>query len=154
MISLLSLDGRQGLVSELSLSLSLFLSLSSSLYAHFLSSPPPPSLQPSQHVYNFPFTDNNFNPLGAAGVAGALIYAGLTFLISPKATLLIQLFMPLVMLVTYLFILGKPRKILPSEVKGDGRHIQDPHVPPPLPQTSTDPLAPPPYSKLPPTRRW
>ena len=55
----------------------------------------------------------NFNPLGAAGVAGAVVYAALTFLISPKATLLIQLFMPLVMLATYFFILGKPGKILP-----------------------------------------
>ena len=43
------------------------------------------------------------------------MYVGLTFLIPPKTTLLIQLFMPLVMLVTYLFILGKPGKILPSE---------------------------------------
>ena len=54
-----------------------------------------------------------FNPLGAAGVAGAVVYAALTFLISPKATLLIQVFMPLVMLATYFFILGKPGKILP-----------------------------------------
>lgn len=59
----------------------------------------------------------NFNPLGAAGVAGALVYAALTFLISPTATLLIQLFMPLVMLATYFFILGKPGKILPPSTK-------------------------------------
>ena len=71
----------------------------------------------------------NINPLGAAGVAGALIYAGLTFVISPKATLLIQLFMPLVMLVTYLCILGKPMKILPTEKNGENGHIQDPSVP-------------------------
>ena len=50
-------------------------------------------------------------------MAGALVYAALTFLISPKATLLIQLFMPMVMLVTYFFILGKPGKILPPSRK-------------------------------------
>ena len=43
------------------------------------------------------------------------MYAGLTFLLSPDQTLLIQLFMPIVMLVTYLVILGKPGKILPSD---------------------------------------
>ena len=60
------------------------------------------------------------NPLGAAGVAGALVYAGLTFLIhSDQTVLLIQLFMPVVMLITYLVILGKPGKILPpSEQTG------------------------------------
>ena len=63
-----------------------------------------------------------FNPLGAAGVAGALVYAGLTFLISPKATLLIQTFMPIVMLVTYLFVLGKPNRILPTE--NNNGHVQ------------------------------
>ena len=56
----------------------------------------------------------NFNLLEGAGVAGAVVYAALTFLISPKATLLIQVFIPLVMLATYFFILGKPGKILPS----------------------------------------
>ena len=54
------------------------------------------------------------NPLGAAGVAGALVYAGLAFLIHPDQSLLIQLYMPVVMLITYLFILGKPGKILPQ----------------------------------------
>ena len=43
------------------------------------------------------------------------MYAGLTFLLSPDQTLLIQLFMPVVMLVTYLVVLGKPGKILPSD---------------------------------------
>lgn len=62
-------------------------------------------------------------------MAGALVYAGLTFLISPKATLLIQLFMPLVMLVTFLFVLGKPKKILPTENGASKRHIQDSKVP-------------------------
>ena len=64
-------------------------------------------------------------------MAGALVYAGLTFLISPKVTLLIQLFMPPVMLVTFLFILGKPNKILPTKtttINGGNDSIQDPHV--------------------------
>ena len=78
-------------------------------------------------VYKF-CTQFNINPTGAAGVAGALVYAGLTFLISPKATLLIQLFMPMVMLVTFLFILGKPRKILPTEQNGSVGHIQNQNV--------------------------
>ena len=56
----------------------------------------------------------NVNPLGAAGVAAALIYAGLTFLTTPKITLLVQLFMPILMLLAYLLILGKPGKVLPS----------------------------------------
>ena len=47
-------------------------------------------------------------------MAGALVYAGLTFLVKPDDVLLIQLFMPAVMLVTYLLILGKPRSIVPS----------------------------------------
>lgn len=48
------------------------------------------------------------------------MYAGLTFLIhSDQTVLLIQLFMPVVMLITYLVILGKPGKILPpSEQTG------------------------------------
>ena len=57
-------------------------------------------------------------------MAGALVYAGLTFLISSKATLLIQTFMPLVMLFTFLFILGKAQKILPTEMKDDNGHVQ------------------------------
>ena len=52
-------------------------------------------------------------------MAGALVYAALTFLVSPKATLLIQLFMPLVMLATYFCILGKPGKILPPSSKSN-----------------------------------
>ena len=59
----------------------------------------------------------NFNPLGAAGMAGAVVYAALTFLISPKATLLIQVFMPLVMLATYFFILGNPARFYHHRVE-------------------------------------
>ena len=68
--------------------------------------------------------------LGAAGVVGALVYAALTFLTSPKASLLIQVFMPLVMLATYFFILGKPGKILPPSSKNTASLIQlfYPHV--------------------------
>ena len=58
-------------------------------------------------------------------MAGAVVYAGLTFLISPKATLLIQTFMPIVMLITFLVVLGKPRKILPTENNNDDNgHVQ------------------------------
>ena len=57
-------------------------------------------------------------------MAGALVYAALTFLISAKASLLIQLFMPLVMLATYFFILGKPGKILPPPSKNAASLIQ------------------------------
>ena len=69
-------------------------------------------------------------------MAGALVYAGLTFLISPKATLLIQTFMPLVMLLTFVFVLGKPGSVLPSESSNGTR---DAHV-----QVSQPPL----YSKI------
>ncbi len=61
------------------------------------------------------------NPLGAAGVAGALVYLVLRFGISPQATLLIQTFSPIVMLLTYFFVLGQPGTILPTEVE-DQRH--------------------------------
>ena len=37
--------------------------------------------------------------------------------------------MPMVMLVTFLFILGKPRKILPTEQNGSVGHIQNQNVP-------------------------
>ena len=63
---------------------------------------------------------NNINPLGAAGVAGALVYAGLAFRVKPDDVLLIQLFMPAVMLVTYLLVLGKPRSIIPSSTEEKG----------------------------------
>ena len=122
-------------------SLSLSLSLSLSPYSYPLLQLTLFRMVKDVHV---PFY---FNPLGAAGVAGALIYAGLTFVISPKATLLIQLFMPLVMLVTYLCILGKPMKILPTEKNGENGHIQDPSVPivtGDIPVTD----APPSYSKV------
>ncbi len=51
-------------------------------------------------------------------MAGALVYLVLRFSLSPQATLLIQLFTPVLMLVTYFFVLGKPGTILPTEVKG------------------------------------
>ena len=45
---------------------------------------------------------------GAAGVAGALIYAFLKSFLSPKVTLLIQIYIPVLLLVAYLLILGRP----------------------------------------------
>ena len=53
---------------------------------------------------------------GAAGVFGAVVYAALKTSLSPKTTLLIQLFIPVVMLLTYIFLLGKPKD--PVEVEG------------------------------------
>ena len=47
-------------------------------------------------------------------MAGALVYTVLTFAISPDVTLMIQVFVPVIMLLTYFFILGKPGTILPS----------------------------------------
>lgn len=59
-----------------------------------------------------------FNSIGAAGVAGALVYAGLKAVgLSDKVTLFIQTFMPILMLVTYLFVLGKPGSIIPETAK-------------------------------------
>ena len=46
---------------------------------------------------------------GAAGVAGALVYAGLRVFLSPKVTLLIQIYIPVAMLLVYFILLG-PRK--------------------------------------------
>ncbi len=51
---------------------------------------------------------------GAAGVAGALIYAGFRTFLSPKVTILIQICIPLIMLVTYLFVLGPRQSSLVS----------------------------------------
>ena len=43
---------------------------------------------------------------GAAGVAGALLYAGFRAFLSVKVTLLIQIFIPALMLLTYFLLLG------------------------------------------------
>ena len=59
-------------------------------------------------------------------MVGALAYVGLTFLLSPKDAILIQLFVPLSMLVAYLFILGKPRNILSMEK--DNSNLTNSHV--------------------------
>lgn len=53
-------------------------------------------------------------PPGAAGIGGALIYAGLRTFLSAKVTLLLQLFMPTLLILTYIFILTKPAKVLPG----------------------------------------
>ncbi len=45
---------------------------------------------------------------GAAGVAGAVIYAVLKSFLSPKVTLLIQIYMPFLLVVAYLCVLGSP----------------------------------------------
>ena len=51
-------------------------------------------------------------------MAGALVYAGLKAVgLSDKVTLFIQTFMPILMLVTYLFVLGKPGSIIPETAK-------------------------------------
>ena len=57
---------------------------------------------------------------GAAGVAGALGYAALTTFLSPRVTLLVQIAIPVIMLVAYLFILGpsKPPAIRREESTG------------------------------------
>ena len=48
-------------------------------------------------------------------MAGALVYAGLKAAgLSDAVTLFIQTFMPILMLVTYLFVLGKPGSIIPE----------------------------------------
>ena len=76
------------------------------------------------------------NSTGASGVAAALVYAGLTFLVSPKNAILIQLFVPLLTLIAYLFILGKPRSILPTEK--DDSTLTTSHVKDPPPYSETD----------------
>ena len=43
---------------------------------------------------------------GAAGVGGAVVYAVLKTFLSPKVTLLIQLFVPVMMILVYFFVLG------------------------------------------------
>lgn len=43
---------------------------------------------------------------GGAGVGGAVVYAVLKTFLSPMVTLLIQLFVPVLMLLTYFFLLG------------------------------------------------
>ena len=53
-------------------------------------------------------------------MGGALIYAALTTFLSPKVTLFLQLVMPCLMLITYTFLLGKPKKLV-TDV-GDGKH--------------------------------
>lgn len=53
--------------------------------------------------------------LGASGLFAALVYLILRIGLSAQVTLLIQVFTPVMILVTYLFILGKPGKILPTE---------------------------------------
>ena len=67
------------------------------------------------------------NSLGAAGVGGALVYAGLKTFLSPMVTLLIQLVVPVIMFATYLFLLGRPGAILPTEDKqnGEGQRSHD-----------------------------
>lgn len=45
---------------------------------------------------------------GAAGVTGALVYAALKTFLSPKVTLLVQTYIPCLLLVAYFFILGSP----------------------------------------------
>lgn len=51
---------------------------------------------------------------GAAGVAGALLYALLKTFLSPRNTLLVQLFCPLLMFISYLFILGPMKPAVTS----------------------------------------
>lgn len=46
---------------------------------------------------------------GAAGVAGALTYAALTYIqMSPQSTLLLMLIVPLIQLITFCFVLQEP----------------------------------------------
>lgn len=58
---------------------------------------------------------------GAAGVAGAVVYAVLKSFLSPKVTLLIQVYIPITMLLVYFLLLG-PRKPHPQGqgVQGEG----------------------------------
>ena len=59
---------------------------------------------------------------GAAGVAGALIYAGLRSFLSPKVTLIIQIFIPVITLVAYFFLLTPKQS---SELSSpQERHVQ------------------------------
>uniref|UniRef100_A0A0B6ZW08 Battenin n=2 Tax=Arion vulgaris TaxID=1028688 RepID=A0A0B6ZW08_9EUPU len=47
---------------------------------------------------------------GGAGIFGSLVYAGLTTAgLSPRNTLLIMIFVPVLMMVTYIFLLTKPK---------------------------------------------
>ena len=48
---------------------------------------------------------------------GSLIYVAMRQFLTIKATLLIQIFMPLLMLFTFMFVLGKPGKIHPPSHK-------------------------------------
>lgn len=49
---------------------------------------------------------------GAAGVAGALTYAGLIYIgFSPKSTLLLMLIVPLMQLITFCFLLQEPNGV-------------------------------------------
>lgn len=52
---------------------------------------------------------------GAAGVVGALVYAGLATFLSPRVTLLIQAVVPVFMLGSYLFILGPSHSSVPAD---------------------------------------
>ena len=74
--------------------------------------------------------------VGTAGLVAALVYAGLTFLVSPEDAILIQLFVPLLMLTAYLFILGKPGNILPTEK--DDSTLPTSHVKDTPPYSKTD----------------
>ena len=51
-------------------------------------------------------------PTGAAGIGGALVYAGLRTFLSAKVTILLQLVVPVMLVVAYLFLLTKPAKTL------------------------------------------
>lgn len=68
-------------------------------------------------------------------MAGALVYAGLKSVLSAQVTLYIQTFMPFLMLISYLFILGKPGSILPETSN------QSNNDPPPYTSTDTPPVS-------------
>ena len=87
-----------------------------------------PSLCPSVPLSLCPSVPHyllRFIPLpGAAGVGGALVYTGLRTFLSAKTSILLQLVVPVVLLITYLFILGKPAKTLPgSTVREDQQSL-------------------------------
>lgn len=50
-------------------------------------------------------------------MGGALAYLVLRMFLSPAVTLYVQTAIPLVMVLTYVFVLGKPGKIVPSDRK-------------------------------------
>jgi battenin len=52
---------------------------------------------------------------GAAGIGGALVYAGLRTFLSAKVTILLQLVVPVFLVLAYLFLLTNPAKLLPSQ---------------------------------------